>query len=438
MTVRRPGHRGVAVALALGVPLLGVLVVRWPTTPSVVVALVAWAVVGRALVRHATRHDGEDIARLVAWALAAKAAVTLVSYWVTWIYYGGIDASSYDANGRAIATALWAGEPLVYREMPGTGSIDLATGLLYSVIGPSSVAGSLVFSLAGFLGVYLYFRAFRTAVPDGDVRTYGVALFLLPSLLFWSAALGKDSWMVFSLGICALGAARLLNRRRHGLATLLLGLLLCGWVRPHMAFMVAVALALGFTLGRSKRPTLITPLIKLAVAALLVGSAGVALLQFQELTSQEGSTTEVIDQSLSNLERNSAIGNSEFEASSIRTVADVPGGVFTTLFRPLVHEAPNPLALVSAVESLAILWLFVIRPALGRQLTLGSFANGYALFGLLFLLIFCVGFSNVGNFGWLIRQRAQVLPFLIMFPFVHGAARVAPTTPAVRRSATAR
>jgi hypothetical protein len=198
------------------------------------------------------------------------------------------------------------------------------------------------------------------------------------------------------------------------------GLVLAGWVRPHLAFMVAIALALAVTLGRSSRPTLVTPVVKMGVATCLVVVATVALVQFQELTRQEGSTTEVIDRSLDDLERNSAIGGSQFEAASIRSVADVPNGVFTTLFRPMLHEAPNPLAQLSALESLVILWLFVVRPVLAGRLTLRTFASPFALFGLILVLVFCVGFSNVGNFGWLIRQRAQVLPLLVMFPFVLG------------------
>ena len=65
---------------------------------------------------------------------------------------------------------------------------------------------------------YLY-RAFTIAIPDGNRRSYARLLFFLPSMLYWPSSIGKEAWMLFTLGLAAFGTARLLTGRTwRGLA----------------------------------------------------------------------------------------------------------------------------------------------------------------------------------------------------------------------------
>src|SRR5205085_1758787 len=103
-------------------------------------------------------------------------------------------------------------------------TIEVVTGLIYAVIGPTQLGGFLVYAWLGFLGLVLFYRAFRIAFPEGDHRRYARFLFLLPSLLFWPSSIGKDAWMVLMLGIAAYGAARVLSRQPTGFILCVLGL----------------------------------------------------------------------------------------------------------------------------------------------------------------------------------------------------------------------
>src|SRR5207248_9478851 len=126
----------------------------------------------------------------------------------------------------------------------GTGFLNLLTGIVYVVMGPTKLGGFLLFSWLGFWGLYLCYRAFRIGCPEGNARRYAVLVFFLPSLLFWPSGIGKDAWMIFAVGLSAYGAARVLTRARGGFLLLCLGLAASGVGRPHVAALMVGGLAL--------------------------------------------------------------------------------------------------------------------------------------------------------------------------------------------------
>ncbi|MFI5054685.1 MAG: hypothetical protein ACHQDE_10010, partial [Acidimicrobiia bacterium] len=108
--------------------------------------------------------------------------------------------------------------------VPGTGGMRIIAGIVEVFTNSNSFGTFLVFAWLGFFGCYFFYRAFVTALPDGDRRRYAVLILLWPTLVFWPSSIGKDCWMVFTLGIAALGAARVLVRWRGGYSLLFLGL----------------------------------------------------------------------------------------------------------------------------------------------------------------------------------------------------------------------
>jgi hypothetical protein len=85
----------------------------------------------------------------------------------------------------------------------------------------------------------------------------------------------------------------------------------------------------------------------------------------------------------------------------------------TVLFRPFPWEAHNAYALVAAIESLFL----IIVVARHWRSVLSAFnlrENNYLLFILAYIGSFVLMFTTVANFGLLVRQRAQLLPFLFM------------------------
>lgn len=122
------------------------------------------------------------------------------------------DALEYDRVGRNLALFFRQGDFSVDigQRVVGTGFIEIFTGLVYTLTGSTRLGGFFVYSWLGFWGLYLFFRAFRLVFPEGNHRRYGLLLFFLPSMLFWSSSIGKDAWMTMALGVFTYGAALVL------------------------------------------------------------------------------------------------------------------------------------------------------------------------------------------------------------------------------------
>ena len=97
-------------------------------------------------------------------------------------------------------------------------------------------------------------------------------MFFVPSLAYGPSSIGKEAWMMLALGLCVFGAAKVLSGAiRSGIAPLGIGLWFAWLVRPHVAGLMAIALAGAFLLKRSSsQMRLLAPLGKAVAFAGLV------------------------------------------------------------------------------------------------------------------------------------------------------------------------
>src|SRR5205807_5126743 len=88
--------------------------------------------------------------------------------------------------------------------------------------------------------------------------------------------IGKDAWILFTLGMGAYGAARLMERKRGAYVVLLLGFAGMSLVRVHIALALFVAVFIAFVMRRSgPDPTL--GLIGKVVGSAVLLVVGIAL-----------------------------------------------------------------------------------------------------------------------------------------------------------------
>jgi hypothetical protein len=92
-----------------------------------------------------------------------------------------------------------------------------------------------------------------------------------------------------------------------------------------------------------------------------------------------------------------------------------PDAIVVSLFRPYLWEVNNPLMLLSALESLALLLLVVYLIFKGNVRLFRAFWEPNIFFYLLFALTFAfaVGVSTY-NFGTLVRYKIPMMPFFVM------------------------
>jgi hypothetical protein len=423
--VRSGAFIGGALAL-LAVFVVGLFVLMGTTTfdtwGAMFVAPILIAASVPILVRQGNREGDRRVLWLLVIALFLKLTGAVVRYYFAFDVYGGVaDAGLYHDEGVELADRFRSGnfDTSDLQPLTALNSMRLITGIVYTIIGPTKLGGFLVFSWLGFWGLYFFYRAFTVAVPEGRRLTYGRLVFLLPSLLFWPSSIGKEAWMMFSLGIAAYGAARVLSGHiARGLTGLGLGLWLANLLRPHVAALIAVSLAAAYLLRRPRRDLgQLAPVAKgLGVALVAIVALIVVLKADQFLRDQGVNTDQGVTSALYEVSARTVQGGSEFVPSILESPLRAPIAVVTVLFRPLVFEAHNAQALIAALET-TFLFLFSlgrIRWAVWSLRTVRR--QPYVALAIVFTGLFIVAFSTFANFGLLARERVQVFPlYLVLF-----------------------
>jgi hypothetical protein len=352
-----------------------------------------------------------------------------------------VDANVYHRFGTTLADS--------FRELnfgadtgaavPGTGTVRYISGLVHVLSNSDKFGAFLIFAWVAFLGCYLLYRAFVTALPDGDRYRYARLLFLWPSLVLWPSSIGKEAVMLFALGLAALGAARLFTRRSAGLTLVLLGIVLAYLVRPHVAMILLVALVVALVIGRGHtRPTgALTPasIVKVAAVLLLLVTASVVASRTADYLDIDSLHPSSSQQAFEETRQRTGQGRSQFTPADAASPLGYPEAAITILYRPFPFETDRLDQLLTSIEALGLALLTVTSWRRLISVPGRLRLEPYLAFSLAFVLVFFFVFSVISNFGILARERTMVLPLTFVLLAVSAVAAVRkPASPAARRA----
>lgn len=372
------------------------------------------------LIRRVIHRDNPAMVNLVTAAFIVKLIGCVVRYLVTFGVYEAGDATGYHETGSMLASAFWRGEfpetlQMVVPKLIGTGFIRLTTGLLYIVTGPTLLGGFVAYAVLGFWGLVFFYKALRVAFPDADYARYAKLLFFMPSLLYWPSSIGKDAWMLFTIGLATYGIALILRHNPLGYPFGGFGLVGTAMVRPHITALLLVSLLIAYVLRRrSWRDSRSGPFGKWIGVAVMVVAGGLVLGQVATFFNVDQVDGEAVDSVLQETGRRSGQGGSEFESVQPSSPAEFPWAVITVMFRPFPWEAGNSQALGAALEGFilavmcALSWRRLVRvPGFFFRVPYLSFCVAYSA-------MFVFAFSAINNFGILTRQRTQLFPLVLV------------------------
>lgn len=327
---------------------------------------------------------------------------------------------------RWLTDGVWEGEFLeIYHQL---------LGLQYLAVGPTLTGDNLigmflVSALAGFVGGYLFVRAFDVFFPTNRERRFlGLSLFLIPSIAYWTSLLGKDSLMFLFMGWISYAFARLLaGFRIRYVVEIAISLAIVTSLRAPVGAVVALALGCAWWLSwRPKGPAgLLRPIALILVAAGIAGVViGISVQYLREYDDVLGpfALQSILDLAVVKhvgLATDPTAGGSSLSAAvtrpSIREFYRfLPEGMFTFLFRPLVFEAHHALALAAALDGTFLLALVVWRRRNLVAAVRSTFRTPFIGFcWIIFILLTAMlGFER--NLGVIVRHRSMVLPFLMI------------------------
>lgn len=274
----------------------------------------------------------------------------------------------------------------------------------------------LLFQAMGFWGILFVLRTFDDIHEElGQPVFKNVYLLLfLPGLHFWTSAIGKDAPIFLAVGMCVWASFRLQSRYLAfgiGLAVSLL-------VRPHIALIALIALAMTVLLARK-----ISILSRVALLAIvLVGvstTAGLVSESFNGLNlSNADSVSEFIET------KSSVSEESGGDLSIIG--ASFPVKLVSLLFRPFFIDASGLLGYIASLENVVLLvvignllWRFGTAIAVARATLFARFAGFFFL--MLTILLAMVNY----NVGLGLRQKMMMMPALLVFMAAMFAVRTA-------------
>ena len=392
-----------------------------PSSPvAAVIVVVVLGAVSVPIIRRVVRKEGDPrLTAVLVWSLvlhflAAPGQVFVVDH----VYHGVSDFTRYVHQGTLLVPNFRSGHFTLsgsgITTILGDGSVSIAAGVVFTVVGVNELAGFLVFAWLSFLGSIGFYRAFATTFPEGDRRRYALMLFFLPSLIFWTSDVSKEAIMTFTLGIAAYGAARVLARQPRGYPLMLLGILMGVAIRPNEStlfvggFAVAIFFRMrapGQTMNGLRR--LIT-LVSLVAALIVLG-----VLTWKFLHTSSTSITGVLKKIGSN---NTGQG-AGFGSSNVSYSPDpllYPRDVYTVLFDPLPFSARSPVQFLAALENTIIVVLIATSLRRLRVVWRAARLRPYVMLCLTFSLAFLYTFAALGNLGLIERERTVMFPFFLV------------------------
>ncbi|MCA9629442.1 MAG: hypothetical protein KC766_17325 [Myxococcales bacterium] len=340
-------------------------------------------------------HFGEGVARFVSLDIKNNA--------------GELLKLIFQQDARIPATVYGVGSP--------TGTMTGIAALLVLTIGgawPSTVAVSL-FSYSGQVAAY---SAMRTHFGRAPIPI-AVGMLLVPSVVFWTSSLQKETLAVAGLGWLVFALVSFMQKRVF--RGVVIGVMAAGLValtKPYVLLPAAMAAGVWFYwrqaaggTGPKIRPMwLVLAFVFTAVAIAALGSA------FPQFAFER-----FADEAAARRHAGGLVGGgSYFEIGSVENtgfwslMALAPMGLLSALFRPSVFDVKNSLMAVNAFETSLLTVLMVVTAV--RFGFRGAGKKVAASPALVFFFVFTVVFAlavglTTTNLGTLSRYRVPMMPF---------------------------
>jgi hypothetical protein len=375
------------------------------------IVLLITLVLGIGLVQKASKGDA-FLRRVMAVGLLFKLIAAAAFLYVFFQLYDiGTDSLVYLRLGKRVADVYSStGQWTVLHTFWSTNFIVTLSAALQLLIGHSMAGLMILFAFLSFWGEYFLFCAFCLGFPSGERKLAALFIFLFPSSVFWTAALGKDAVVMFFIGLSCFGFARMIRQpNTAAIAMYVAGLAGVMLVRPHIALMIGISSCVPYLVanigtgvrGAVKRAIFIPPLL---LGVVLLTTQASRFLDLRDLSQ----STNV----LRSVGRNNLIGGSAFGGAPLGyKVVSAP----FLLFRPFPWEAHNLIAAAASVEGICLgVFVWNRRRVLYATIKNGR-GNPFAVFAIAYAVQFSIVFAAaITNFGLLTRQRVMLTPIALM------------------------
>lgn len=290
-----------------------------------------------------------------------------------------------------------------YIFQPGTHFIRFIVMILTNYFYINMIGCFLFFNILGALGLIILDSIIHRTVSNQKrlLRIIATLVIFLPSISFWSSGIGKDPISFLSVVLALWSSLNLKNR----LFSMSLSIIMMFFVRPHIAGILIIALAVSLLFDKKTNA-----LVKVVLASVTIGISSLLIPYALNYAGVQGpNTSEDIAEYIQGREDVYKSTDSGLTLSEM----SFPMKLFTYMFRPTILEARSVTQIFSALDNILLLYLFIaggyriIKNKNTTSLENRKFMWTYATIAWIILAL------TTGNLGIAVRQKIMILPFFL-------------------------
>jgi hypothetical protein len=277
---------------------------------------------------------------------------------------------------------------------------------------------AVLFTFLSYLGLIAIFKTFQPFFSD-KLFLLKTACFLIPSVIFWTSGILKESLLIFGLGLFIYQISNICIFNQFSFKRLLLSLIFASLLlitKPYVLGMLIPGI-LAFIFWRIRIFKILSYTFLIASLIILIPT-----LILGEYTSFFDLTHVLVkmQKDFINVAHLSNAG-SAFEIrplheSVMSIIINTPEALFNVLFRPFFLSGTAPIILIASCENLFILVVMIY--AFSHRIKLREDIKGLWLICLaLCLYLFIIIGLTVPVEGAIVRYKVPALPFLLILFF---------------------
>ncbi|MEI7595741.1 MAG: hypothetical protein WCK02_08350 [Bacteroidota bacterium] len=304
---------------------------------------------------------------------------------------------------------------------------------IYSIVqlfaSNSLLASVVLINAFAYIGIWQFFKTISKLYP-GNRTAFAMAILFLPSVLFWSSQLLKDT-IVFSCLLCLMAGliqVSILKKKKYSnLLWLIINFLIISMIKPYVLIALIPFILIIVYYHKIINASTIKSKLKIILLCLLFG--GIMDWAYMATTekianSAYGSVEKVMDKAKVTREdhlRSDLYGKNAYNLGKINKSIDqiliAPAAIFTGLFRPMPWDIGNILMILPAIINSLILLFAILALFKTYNQPLLNDPFSIALIGYILLYSYGIGISS-SNFGALSRFQIMIVPFLLVWLIV--------------------
>ncbi|MBK5272122.1 MAG: hypothetical protein JJE22_14025 [Bacteroidia bacterium] len=268
----------------------------------------------------------------------------------------------------------------------------------------------IFYSFITLLGPLAIYRVMTDVFPTKKLSIL-LAIFLVPSFLFWTSGIHKEGLIFTAIGMIIYSIYFGTKEKKIGIIrilSLLTGLMLILALRNFLIVLLIPAIIVWLLANRRPKYSLVIFSLSYVVMCILFFTIRYIdpRLDFPQAVVNKQHEFLSLQGGLSNIPLN------ELHPNAVSFLKTTPQAITNSTIRPFPSDVHHILSLAAAIETdclLLIFLLFLISRSNGlRSRNLMYFSTFFS-----FSLLLAIGFS-VNNLGAIVRYRSVILPLLVI------------------------